>query len=79
MLLIILAAAAAFLYLVKLILDEPLNGLDEDGVKLIRNVLLEMKKEGATIVLSSHNPEDIMVLCDTVHRLQKGKLVSSHF
>ena len=42
-----------------LILDEPMNGLDNDGVKHIRNVLLEMKKQGTTILLASHNREDI--------------------
>lgn len=59
-----------------LILDEPFNGLDEDGVQLVRNVLKEKREQGKTIILSSHNSEDIRLLCDTVHRLYKGKIVN---
>lgn len=55
-----------------LILDEPMNGLDNDGVKHIRNVLLEMKKQGTTILLASHNRENISVLCDKVYEMDKG-------
>lgn len=58
-----------------LILDEPFNGLDEDGVQLVRNVLKEKREEGKTIILSSHNSEDIRPLCDTVHRLYKGEIM----
>ena len=36
--------------------------------------ILEIKERGATIILSSHNTEDINVLCDKVYRLQKGRL-----
>lgn len=57
-----------------LVLDEPLSSLDEDGVRGVRNILLEMKQRGVTIILSSHNTEDINVLCDEVYRLQKGCL-----
>lgn len=58
-----------------LVLDEPLSSLDEDGVQDVRGILLEMKQRGVTIILSSHNAEDINVLCDEVYRLQKGCLV----
>lgn len=57
-----------------LVLDEPLSSLDEDGVQEVRGILLEIKERGATIILSSHNTEDINVLCDKVYRLQKGRL-----
>ncbi|ACT33598.1 ABC transporter ATP-binding protein [Clostridium botulinum] len=57
-----------------LILDEPMNGLDEDGVKLIRDILLGLKKESVTILLASHNKEDINELCDKVYRMKKGVL-----
>ena len=60
-----------------LILDEPMNGLDNDGVKHIRNVLLEMKKQGTTILLASHNREDISVLCDKVYEMDKG-IIKEH-
>ena len=57
-----------------LILDEPMNGLDKEGVSEIRNILLYLKSEGKTIILVSHNTEDIQVLCDTVHEMDKGSL-----
>lgn len=58
-----------------LILDEPMNGLDNKGVEEIRALLLKLKGEGKTILLASHNREDIAVLCDTVHEMDHGKLV----
>lgn len=57
-----------------LILDEPLNGLDEQGVIEIRELLLELKRQGKTILLSSHNREDISLLCDTVFQMAGGVL-----
>lgn len=53
------------------ILDEPMNGLDTDGVKIIRELLFKLKEEGATIIISSHYMEDIKVLCDEVYRVEK--------
>lgn len=57
-----------------LILDEPMNGLDNAGVQDIRALLLELKAQGKTILLASHNHEDIAVLCDTVHEMDGGVL-----
>lgn len=57
-----------------LILDEPMNGLDKNGVKEIRELLLEMKKQNKLILLASHNREDIQVLCDEVYEMEDGKL-----
>jgi ABC-2 type transport system ATP-binding protein len=57
-----------------LILDEPFNGLDEGGVKDIRQLLLELKEQGKTILLSSHNKEDIEILCDQVFHMEHGRL-----
>jgi len=57
-----------------LILDEPFNALDIDSVKTIRNILLRFKKEGKTIIMTSHNQEDIDILCDNVFRIQRQKL-----
>ena len=54
------------------ILDEPMNGLDKDGVKDVRTYLLDLKSKGKTILLASHSSEDIEVLCDTVHEMDKG-------
>ncbi|MCI9577128.1 MAG: ATP-binding cassette domain-containing protein [Clostridiales bacterium] len=55
-----------------LILDEPMNGLDNKGVEEMRQLLLELKQEGKTILLASHNSEDICHLCDTVHEMDTG-------
>lgn len=58
-----------------LILDEPMNGLDNAGVQDIRALLLELKAQGKTILLASHNHEDIAALCDTVHEMDGGILL----
>ncbi len=55
-----------------LVLDEPMNGLDEQGVSDIRELLLDLKRQGKTILLSSHNAEDIHFLCDTVYKMTSG-------
>lgn len=60
-----------------LILDEPMNGLDEDGVRQMRALLLKLKAEGKTILLASHSAEDIAILCDTVFKIEKGRLKNS--
>jgi ABC-2 type transport system ATP-binding protein len=57
-----------------LILDEPMNGLDKQGVVEMRELFKELKKEGTTIILSSHYSEDIEALCDTVCEMDAGKL-----
>jgi ABC-2 type transport system ATP-binding protein len=57
-----------------LILDEPFNGLDEEGVEDIRKLLLELKVQGKTILISSHNKEDIEILCDQVFHMERGKI-----
>ena len=57
-----------------LILEEPMNGLDNAGVQDIRALLLELKAQGKTILLASHNHEDIAALCDTVHEMDGGVL-----
>ena len=54
-----------------IILDEPMNGLDTEGVELIRNLIFKLKEDGATIIISSHYKEDINVLCDEVYKVEK--------
>ncbi|MBP1564024.1 MAG: ATP-binding cassette domain-containing protein [Oscillospiraceae bacterium] len=55
-----------------LILDEPMNGLDKEGVADMRRYLLELKEQVKTILIASHNSEDISALCDTVCEMAKG-------
>ena len=57
-----------------LILDEPFNGLDKHGVAEIRELLLELKAAGKTILLAGHNEEDIRILCDHVYEMDGGIL-----
>ena len=58
-----------------LILDEPMNGLDNQGVQEMRQLFLKLKEEGKTILLASHNREDIAALCDTTVEIDRGKIV----
>lgn len=56
------------------ILDEPFNGLDNQGVEEMRQLFLRLKKEGCTILVASHNAEDIRMLCDHVYHMDGGVL-----
>lgn len=58
-----------------IILDEPFNGLDIHGVEEMREYFLSLKKKGKTILLTSHNTEDIEYLCDTVVEMDHGKFI----
>ncbi len=55
-----------------LILDEPMNGLDKNGVADMRKLFIELKKQGKTILLASHNKDDIDILCDHVYEMEMG-------
>lgn len=57
-----------------IILDEPMNGLDNHGVEEIRKLLLGLKEEGKLILIISHNHEDINLLCDSVYEMDRGVL-----
>ncbi|MDO4340545.1 MAG: ABC transporter ATP-binding protein [Eubacteriales bacterium] len=57
-----------------MILDEPMNGLDQQGVEDMWNLFLDLKKQNKTVILTSHNKEDIDILCDAVYRIDNGIL-----
>lgn len=57
-----------------LILDEPFNGLDKHGVVHIRGIIKNLRLEGKTVILASHNQVDIDELCDTVCEMDAGVL-----
>jgi ABC-2 type transport system ATP-binding protein len=57
-----------------LVLDEPFNGLDADGVEEIRELLQTYRNEGKLIILSSHMKEDLEILCDEVFYMDKGQI-----
>ncbi|MDY4251885.1 MULTISPECIES: ATP-binding cassette domain-containing protein [unclassified Clostridium] len=57
-----------------IILDEPMNSLDESGVEDVRKYILKQKEKGVSLILTSHNKDDIELLCDTVYSMDNGKI-----
>lgn len=57
-----------------IILDEPMNGLDNAGVEEMRKLFLNLREQGKTILLASHNRDDIEILCDVVYEMDHGIL-----
>ena len=57
-----------------LLLDEPMNGLDDASVRCIRELLLKWKSHDKLIILASHSKEDIGFLCDEVYEMHSGKI-----
>ncbi|ARM71670.1 TPA_asm: multidrug ABC transporter ATP-binding protein [Listeria monocytogenes] len=58
-----------------ILLDEPTNAVDDQGIELINQLLLEEKQRGATIIIASHHKEDIAPLCDVSIRMDQGKII----
>lgn len=58
-----------------LILDEPMNGLDNEGTKQMRKFLMDLRSQGKTIILASHSQEDIATMCDSVYQMDAGVLM----
>jgi len=58
-----------------MILDEPFSGFDPVNAEIIRQEILRLKDEGATIILSTHNMESVEELCDEIALINKSKLV----
>lgn len=57
-----------------LLLDEPMNGLDNHGVDEMRQLFQELNDGGTTIIIASHIADDIRILCDTVTYMDQGKI-----
>lgn len=60
-----------------MILDEPFSGFDPVNAETIRQEILRLKDEGATIILSTHNMESVEELCDNIALINNGRLVIS--
>ena len=60
-----------------LLLDEPMNGLDNKGVSDIKEILKSLRNKNKTIVLASHHMEDIDELCDEVYVMDAGRIIST--
>ena len=58
-----------------LILDEPFSGFDPVNAQIIREEILRLKDEGATIILSTHNMESVEELCDNIALINKSHVV----
>ena len=59
-----------------LLLDEPFNSLDEESVNQMRELLLEIKKEGTTIIIATHIKDDVEILCDRVYKIEDGNIIN---
>ena len=57
-----------------IILDEPFNGIEEETVKKIKEILIEEKKKNKIIIIASHIKEDIEYLSDVIYKIDDGKL-----
>ncbi len=59
-----------------IILDEPINAIDEKGVTLVEEVLNELKEEGKIILIACHDKEELELLSDTIFYMEEGRIVS---
>ncbi|MGN7323164.1 ABC transporter ATP-binding protein [Bacillus altitudinis] len=57
-----------------ILLDEPMNGLDEDAVENVYHLIRAENERGATVLLTSHHKQDIEKLCDVVYKMNSGKI-----
>ena len=57
------------------VLDEPFSGLDPVNTRLLKNLLLQQKEKGVTIILSTHRMEEVEAMCDSIALVHKGKRV----
>ena len=60
-----------------IVLDEPTNGLDPEGIAEFRQIILELAEQGKTIILASHILDEIEKVCSHVAILKKGKLIAN--
>ncbi len=58
-----------------IILDEPVNALDEDGKKVVRTILQEHKQRGALIILACHDADELNYLSDEIYIMANGKII----
>lgn len=57
------------------LLDEPINALDEKGVKLVRGILQELKARGAIVMVACHDREELEALSDEIFEMEAGKIL----
>ncbi len=59
-----------------LILDEPTSGLDPSSAKIVRDQILEFKREGKTILITTHNMQEAQQVCDRIFIMNQGKIIA---
>jgi len=57
-----------------IILDEPTNALDVDGIQLVNDILIELKKQNKTILIANHDREELELIADEIFTIQQGKI-----
>lgn len=60
------------------ILDEPFSGLDPVNIEVFKKTVLKLKKNGTTILFSSHRMEDVEEMCDRIVMLKKGNVIENN-
>lgn len=61
-----------------IILDEPVNALDDHGIELVRKILKEHKERGAIIIIACHDKAELEYLSDEIYEIYEGK-ITNHF
>lgn len=61
-----------------IILDEPVNALDDNGIELVRDILKEQKERGALIILACHDKQELQYLSDEIFEIYEGK-ITNHY
>lgn len=67
-------AAAIFEKPELVILDEPTNALDEKSIELLKNIIEELRDNGALVILSCHDTEELMQISDTIFCMENGSI-----
>ena len=58
-----------------IILDEPTNALDDDGQKIVRDLILDLKKKGKLILITNHDRAEMEKVADEIYTIKQGKIV----
>ena len=58
-----------------ILLDEPINALDESGINLVKKLLLSAREKGSIIIISCHDKEELEFLSDEIYTLYDGKII----
>lgn len=62
-----------------LLLDEPFNGIDRNGINELRGFIFGQKEKGSTVLITSHSMDDIAFLCDDVYSMEMGRLSKGNY